>query len=205
MALFLNDKVLVTIKGRCYGQRILLTNTYRVAQTGAPLESANLQLGQLNEQIANAAGGSVLDAYRACLQGDYLSLEVISQVIAPVRTAYRSDIHTRLGQGGPGTVANDSAAVTLRTARAGRNQRSTKHIGPVPDGVSQSGLLMLPFKALLSTLGQSLATPIQIVANGLTFTTIVYHRGSNTYDDVEGWIVGDQSRVQRRRTVGVGE
>jgi hypothetical protein len=205
MALFLADKVLVTIKGRCYGQRILLTNMYRVSQTGAPLESANLQLGQLNDQVANKPGGSLLDAYRACLQGDYLTLEVISQVIAPVRIAYRSDVFTRPGLAGAGTVANDSGAVTLRTAKAGRNQRSTKHIGPVPDGVSQNGLLMIPFKGLLSALGESLSAPIQIVANGLTFTSIVYHKSTSTSDDVVNWIVGDQSRVQRRRTVGVGE
>jgi hypothetical protein len=104
------------------------------------------------------------------------------------------------------TVANDSAAITLRTALSGRNQVGTKHIGPVPDAASANGVLTGAYLMLLDALAQKLiqsATPagwgdtiISPVVADLKF-------GSNEL--VNSYIIGEQSRVQRRRTVGLGE
>ena len=205
MPLFLGDIVQTTVVGRCYSQRILLSLMWRVSQAGPPEESVNVQLGQLFDAIKVGGTHDKMTAYLDCLQTDYQMLGLRNQVVRPVRTAYRFDESVHLGTGGAGTVANDSAALTLRTAVAGRNQVATKHIGPIADGSSLDGRLTLAFRAKVATLGALLTQEVQIAVGGLTFTPVIFHRSTNTFNVIETYVVGEQSRVQRRRTVGLGE
>lgn len=205
MPLFVGDIVLATIKGRCYGQRILFTQTLRVHTAGDPGQSANFQLGLFAAEIGTGGPTDWLTAYRACLQADYTMLELRTQVVAPIRTAYRSDIFTGIGTGGVGTVANDAAAVTLRTENAGRNQVANKHLGPIPDSVSVQGELTNAYKIILAAFAVKLTQDVVVGAGPLTLRPVIFHRLTNTYNDVAGYAIGDQSRVQRRRTVRFGE
>lgn len=205
MPLFLNDIVLLTIKGRCFSQRILFTQTYRVAVTGGPGESANLQLGYLSAAWDHALVGGIFGKYALCLSTDYQSLETRTQVIAPVRLAYRSDVNVGLGMFGAGTVANDSAALTMRTEAAGRKEVATKHIGPIPDGASGNGVLELDYRANLVAFGSALRSDITDAGTGVSFKPVIYHPGAGDWSDITSFVIGEQSRVQRRRTVGLGE
>jgi len=205
VALFLNDICLLTVKGRCYGQRIILTQPYRVSTVGAPGENANVQLGYL------AAGWNSVDPtspfvhYMGCLSGDYQSLSIKTQVIHPVRLAYREDVQVSLGMGGAGTVANDSAAVTLRTDLAGRKEIATKHVGPIPDDFSINGVLTEVAKTRLVAFGSAIRQTITSATSVIKFTPIIFHRADKTWTDITGYVIGEQGRVQRRRTVGLGE
>lgn len=204
MPLFVGDIVQALVIGRCYNQRILLSQTFRVTQAGPPEQTAALQLQQLNSALAAPGDDNFRARYLDCLSTDYTMLAIRSQTIHPVRVAYVQTAAVHLGAGGVGTVANDSAALTLRTATAGRDQVATKHIGPIPDDASVSGVLTVSMQERLNLLGSVMTVPIQIAPAGLTFTPVIFHKATGTHNTITTHIVGEQSRVQRRRTVGLG-
>ena len=205
MGVALGDKVQVTFTGRCYSQRIILVQNYVVTQAAAPGDTYVFNMTSLINDLDTGGVRTIVPEYLALLNNDYTLITIKAQVIKPVRLAYVSKEVARPGTGGAGTVANDSACLTLRTANAGRDQVSNKHIGPVPDGVSVAGRLDVAYKADVAVLGDKMIASVQPVALGPIYTPVVYHRFPDTTDAVAGFIVGDQSRVQRRRTVGVGE
>lgn len=205
MPVFVGDIVKLSIVGRCYSQRIMLTNTYRVSQAGTPGTSVKQNLSSFIGAVDVAGAADIMTPYLDCLQGDYQSLSIRAQVIYPTRLAYVELESVHLGQGGEGSVANDSACLTLRTDGSGRNQIANKHIGPVPDVVSISGVLTPAFRAKLSTLGGAMTASFQPGGAGAVYTPVIFHKLNATSDNVTAWIVSEQSRVQRRRTVGLGE
>lgn len=205
MGVQVGDKVQVNFVGRCYSQRIMLTTMWRVAQAAAPGETYALNMTQLIDSLDVGGANSIVTPYLALLQEDYTLIRITAQAIHPVRLAYVAKEVARPGNGGAGSVANDSACLTLRTANAGRSQVANKHIGPVPDGVSLAGRLDVAYKALVATLGSAMTATIQPDPLGAIYQPVIFHRASELHDGVTGFIVGDQSRVQRRRTVGVGE
>lgn len=207
MPLALNDVLLVSLRGRCFGQDIILSHTYFVTTppAGAPTTMDSL-LATVNE-VLNVAPASLANTYRACLPTSYQLLETRAQRISPVRSAYRSQatVNAFGTHVDPATVANDSAAITMRTDFPGRDQVGTKHIGPIPDAVSVAGLLIAGYKATLQSLATALLTPIVLPAGGGTLTPCVFNQPTNTVTAVTASAIGEQSRVQRRRTVGLGK
>lgn len=205
MGVLLNDKVLVTFKGRSYGQRILLTLWYECIRAAPGGESLNLSMQKLRSLIKAGGAFDIETPYMKVLGNDYTLLEIKTQVIAPTRAIYFTQAITNVGNGGDQSVANDSAALTLRCDLAGRKFVGTKHIGPVPDGASVSGLLTVGYKADLSNLGDALVLPLTPLAPDAQYRPILFHRADLTSSPVTSFAIGDQSRVQRRRTVGLGE
>lgn len=205
MALELNDVVLVSFRGLCFGQRIILTHTYRIDAVNDPGQTVVQDLTDILTAIDVGGGDAVVPSYLACLPPQYQLTQLRAQRIYPIRSAYVPITKALAGtHEAPATVANDAAAITLRTDYAGRNQIATKHIGPIPDDASSAGLLIAGYKTLLSTLATKLLLTIDFGAAGQA-TPGIYHRSTNGFDAVESYILGDQSRTQRRRTVGVGE
>lgn len=200
------DIIQLTYFGRCFNQRIMLTHFYRYAGD----TSDGTYAADLDDMIDQASFGGAWglgDAYMACLPPQYAMEEMRAQVIAPGRQVY-------VGAATPGvvgthvsnaTVANDAAALTLRGPLARRSEIATKHIGPAPDNVSAAGLLTGGYVALMTSLANSLSTIRVGFMPGSTLTPIIYHRGSKTASIIFGIRIGAQSRVQRRRTVGLGE
>lgn len=203
----LNGIVQVSLLGRCFGQRIILTHFYRADDASPP--SATI-VGDLTELLSEiGAGGTApwTDQYRQCLPQQYTLEEKRAQLIYPTRSVY---VQVAVNQNGaheePATVANDAAALTLRTDKGGRRQVATKHIGPVPDNVNAQGLIIVAYRTLLTALGTAMMNPLVITTTGQTLIPVIYHRGQLTAsDDITSVRVGIQSRVQRRRTVGLGE
>ncbi len=206
MALAVNDIILTTIRGTCFGQRIIFTMTWFVSEAFES-DTTRLDLLRIAEVIAAPVPAALLTKYLACLPADYTANEIRVQRLRPTRSAYsvlslagRFGTHAEVA-----TVANDSAALTLRTPFAGRDQVATKHIGPIPDAVSSEGLLTDGYKAILNTLGQELSEPVIPVLPGGEITPCIFNRNANAAVEVVQFAIGDQSRVQRRRTVGLGE
>lgn len=200
------DIVQVNYRGTCFGQRIILDTTYIVIGNFPVLDSFFTDAQRIITAV-NAGGViAVKPSYLACLPASYVLDEIRVQKINGVRSAYFSN-----GFADPGThadaatVANDSACVTLRTQKSGRKQVANKHIGPIPDSANVAGLLTNAYKAILSALGTKLLTSGIPVGAGATIVPTIYHRADNTNDPVQQFLVGAQGRVQRRRTVGIGE
>lgn len=206
MGLLNNDIVQITWRGSCFGQRILLTHHYKILGDYNAATSIAQDLDDITNNIHPLGANDKTTVYLACLPPQYNLIEIRAQRIRASRSAYRAQGNAFPGtHASPATVANDSACVTLRTENAGRSQVSNKHIGPIPDAVSAAGVLTPAYKLLLSSLGSALVTAFAPVGSGSIVTPVVFNRTLLTSDVLNTYIVGEQSRVQRRRTVGLGE
>lgn len=204
MSAFVGDLANVLVVGRCYNQRIMLTLWYRCT-IGSGTEGLGTTLNDLMTAVGPAGVSPVFDKYLECLQNDYESAYLQAQIIRPVRTSYRRQVVTLAGMGGPGTVANDSAGITLRSDEAGRGKQGVKHIGPIPDGVSVEGRLTNAYLVKLDDLAEQMLAPFIIPAKATRWEPVLNHRATGTVTKLTTQGLGFTSRVQRRRTVGLGE
>jgi len=205
MAAIAGDKALVSFMGRCFGQRIILTLWYRYQ--GDTLGTSRTQdMLDLIAELLPAGTVDVQTDYMKVLGGDFKLEEVRAQFIAPTRYAYVAVATPGvIGLGGAATVANDSAALTLRSELGGRDQTATKHVGPIPDNFSDEGLLTPAATTKLTALAVKLTTQVTLGAGPEKWIPIIYHKATQTSTSVIAARIGAQSRVQRRRTVGLGE
>lgn len=209
MAQFSTDsKLLVSFYGRCFGQRIILTHHYDLNLIGGPIEVIyNDAMEQVIDQVESAGGSDIVTALRDCLPAQWRLEEIRAQVIWPLRYVIVSRAYDLPGvNAAAATVANDSAALTFRTERAGRRFVGTKHLGPVPDGASAAGLLTANYITTVNALGTVMMNPVVTTDGPLDWRPCIYNRDQPIGSPrIESFIVGRQSRVQRRRTVGLGE
>lgn len=205
MGLLNNDKVQVTYRGTCFGQEIILTQGFTVVGDFPVITTVSQDLDSINTDLVVGVLNTTLPNYLACLPGQYTNTAIRSQKVNAVRSAYRE-----IGTGGIGTnannatVANDSACLTLRGAFAGRAFISNKHIGPVPDASSAAGLLTLAYRLLVSALGVSMIQQWTPTGSGSLLVPSVWANPAANSLFLTAVKVGLQSRVQRRRTVGIG-
>lgn len=206
----LNDIVQVSFRGLCFAQRILLVRNYRVSK----LPTATTTVNDFSFDIANAfAVGGNLTAmtarYLACLSSAYAMRVIRAQVIKPNR--YRSVEVAREAPGtsGPANTANICAVITLNSERAGRDQISNVHIGPIGTADSLAGDIAAGAKGNLSEFADDLRTTLSLGANLGEITPIIYHARVPgpviAYDDIIDAVVQDTTRTMRRRTLGRGE
>jgi len=197
------------VRGTCHGQRILLTHHYILTDIiGSP--DYDVVSAQFLNHLANDVGGSDLIETKllACMPADYVLDAFEVQLIRPIRLAY-----TRKNRGTEGMhdetteTANQAAAITLKSAFAGRWAQCTKHIGPIPQGPTTqvNGLLANAYKVKLETLGAALLTPL--VTGLFTMSPCIKHpvgvHLGNT--PLLTQTIQTEIRVMRRRTVRVGE
>lgn len=211
MPLAQGDIFQVAAVGRCFGQRVMLTHNY-VLDSFNPGTTEDQARDSLILGVSNAVtGGDVLEStYLALLPEDYVLDYWRCQLIDPVRRAYIN--LTRNVQGTHGAVAhtvNCGIGITLRSNDTGRKEHCTKHVGPVPEDVTVmvQGLFTTAYKTVANTFLGSLLSHVIDAALGLDFTPIIYNKGEAplNYAVATMGFVGDTVRVQRRRTVGLGE
>lgn len=212
--LFAGDIVQISLRGRIFGQRILLTRFYKVtvpsdAALTVEQELAGLLAG-INATIP-AGGNELVSKYLTVMPNNY-SLETIrAQLVWPNRSVLVEQIADQTGQSlGAATVSNTAVVITMRTAKAGRNQVSNVHIGPVDNEVYSAGFVTGPAKPSYNLLGVRLAIPLTSQnIGGCTTVPVIYHAGQELpqliSDDIRTHVLQDTIRVMRRRTVGLGE
>lgn len=206
MGLLNNDWVQCTWRGTCFGQRIILTHHYLVVGDWGVATTVAQDLAQINSELDVAGAFDPTTDYLACLPPQYTLNEIRSQRIKANRSVYRSlaKVATVGTNANPATVASDAAAITCRGSNAGRSNLSVKKIGPVPDAASAAGLLTAPYTALLTALGSRLVQGFTPAGSGSLLTPIVPHADKVTFEILNNFLVGPESRVNRRRTVGLG-
>lgn len=207
MGLLNADLVNVSFRGICFGQQIILSRMYTIVGDFPVGTSVATDLGSILTQLLPGGLNDVATPYLACLPATYTLQQVQAQRWKPTRSAYVPNalvgfVGTNVGAA---SVANDAAAITFRTALAGRSHTGTAHIGPVPDTASVAGLLTAAYTALLGTLGQALLNSFSPPTSGSVVAPVLWNRATNTIDFLQNFIVQSTSRVQRRRTVGVGK
>lgn len=207
MALLSGDRILLSLRGTCFLQRIIMTQWYHVNADFPVPNTLTQDLQAILAAVAPAGPSDLATPYLALLSADYTLNEIRAQRIFPSRSAY--EVNTLVGAtgtfAGQCTVACDSAAITLHTPIAGRNQVSVKKVGPCPDGASAAGMITAPYRVLLQTLAVTMLTDI-LPGGGLpSLTPIIQHPGGIFFDRLTGLRIGTTSRVMNRRVVGRGE
>lgn len=202
----LTSVVRVNWYGRCFGQRIMLTTGY-IKEAGAINLSVQTEMNALIDEMLVGGQLDILGTYMALLPADYALEKITAQVVQATRfSMIQRNVTTNGTHAAAATVANDSACITLSGELAGARNRSNKHIGPIPDAASASGLLQPGYVALLSALGAKLVTTLILPAGAETYVPCVINTPPIVGVGVlDRHTVGPQSRVQRRRTVGLGE
>lgn len=207
MAIGINSLIRVNWLGRCFGQRIILTTGYKKTEVPGALDDEAELNGVIDDLIVGGAVDLLTD-YMACLPASYSLEEVRAQQVYIQRlTAVQRVIITPGTHASPATVANDAACITLKGPLAGAKYRSNKHIGPIPDAASASGLLVAGFKTKLDALAGAMLTPV-VLAGGQRYVPHVFKINNDLTQHnsiLNQYSLGLQSRVQRRRTVGLGE
>jgi len=210
MSVAANDIFQVTAVGQCFGQLIMLTHYYAVTATGGGISEATASNELIDKIRAGGGGADVWEtAYTNVLATEYTLDYWRAQKIAPVR--YVGAIQNRgiAGTSGHGALtANTQGSVTFRTVLSGRDQVATKHVGPLGNTatVMEGGLLKAATQAALVTLATAMRQVIVITAGGTTFEPCIFHKAPpGSYTLINSALVGDTTRVQRRRTVGLGK
>ena len=202
-----DDAIRIQFRGRCFGQQIIMDLSY-VVTVGAPAQPTDTTLLDLLDAV-QAAPTNIRANYLACLPPEYTLDEIRAQVVFPNRSAYVSYFPAAGTVGtnaNSATVSNDAAAITRRTAIAGRNQTSTLKIGPAPDAVSVAGRLTDAYRTILATLaGSTLVLVTGPVSTAQMVPVILNKDGVAAGRLLRSYRVGIYSRVNRRRTVGIGE
>lgn len=207
MPIVAGDIVSISVFGRVYGQRIIMTRNYQV-NTATSGGDTRTQLQAIGNQYKSV--GQVVEAYLGLMPEQYQGDVVRSQVIYPVRSSFVDVQMTNTGTIDTPEALNQSAAgITLQTPKAGRSQRATIHIGPLPVDSVQSGTLTAGYVTLLNTLGARFLTQLSTTGPGaVAMTPIIYHRNGDgplqKSDPVTGYSVNDELRTMRRRVVGRG-
>lgn len=208
----LNDVYYVAFAGTYASQRILLTHHYQITAITPPVDYDVAAQVLATALRGGVGGGDLIETkYLACLPTTYELDFIRVQKVKPTRLVVKDTL-----RGVPGThedeanTGNLAGTITLRTDFAGREQVSTKHIGPIPtsDGVNQNGELSAPFKVKLQTLGTALLQSYSDLVTGITFTPVILHPTDIDPPDTDvlkSGIVGSQTRVMRRRTLRFGE
>lgn len=205
LTIAINDLVRVNFIGQCFGQKIVLTHAYRKSAGNTALDFLT-ELGALVDELKVGGGVDLLTPYLACLPDDYQMVQIDAQKIKTTRyIKYSSPTVVNGTHISPATVANDSACITLKGELASRRSISNKHIGPVPDAVSNSGLLQAAYRTKLATLAEKMLVDMTVAGVNVYKPCIINGPNAIGYTEVEFYSIGLQSRVQRRRTVGLGE
>lgn len=207
MALMANDILHFSFRGNCFGQRIMLTQWYRASGIGNPSTTLQADFAEWRGLIDGVAVNDLTSQYLALFGSAYELNELRFQRIRPTRSAYSSFVPTATAgtfDGETGTAAN-SAAITYRTALAGRSQVSTKKIGPLPEDASVSGLIADTYAELLSLFAVNLQSDIALPVAGVTLTPGIYHPNDFSFTPYASFILQDTSRTMSRRVVGRGE
>jgi len=208
MTVALNDLFAVAAVGSCFNQRIMLTHHYAVSFVGSSTNEA-VVTNDMVDALRGGGGGDAWETlYRALMPADWTLEYWQVQKIAPVRYAYQKASRGVAGTHAATTeTANQSAILTLRTALAGRQDISNKHIGPIPQdaAVQVNGTLNAAYKTLLGNLGTAMLALLTGPATGTVWYPVVRHNTPpNSFTQVLTFATGDTVNTMRRRTVGRG-
>jgi hypothetical protein len=198
----------INLDGTLYGQQILLTTHWQVVTVTPEISFDDDELfTELNTIIDGVAG--IATQYTSCACPNLMGIKQVSQVLHPARFIRRVDtlIHDAGVVEGDSLPPNVSAAITLRTDTAGRDQMGTKHIAGMPPDFTANGLITVAGMGAYEGLATALITPMTATVDGsaVVCAPVIYRRTAPAESPIlSNYIIGDTSRVERRRTVRLG-
>lgn len=192
-----------TIRGVLNNQEVMSVFHYKMIGAAAP--DITLLMDGVNAVLG--AAGSLYARWIDYVNNALVSVKTRIQVIYPVRYAYFEYTQAlTVGQGaGLAAPQNVSAAITRRGVDAGRGNIGTIHMPGVNANDIGSGNIVGGAIAKLTLIGsESNVTRASGVA-GVDILPILYKRSApGASVPPVSFIVQSSSRVERRRTVGLG-
>jgi len=193
----------LTCEGRLAGQRVMNVFHYFMQLEGGVDDGHQECLDLMNTL---QAGGGFWDKYLACLSADCIEMHMYAQWITDVRFAYvTSPVPDATGLAGqPALPPNDGAAITLRGDLADRHNLGRKAIPGVFQDYVVNGNLVLIYFGLLEDFCDKIVLE-QVNPSGAEYLPIIFNRATPELSPVITEAFPQHtSRVERRRTVGVG-
>lgn len=190
----------VSIKGRFENQVCLSVMHYKIDSAGG---TADGDLAIDTFDAAFNAAGSFVGFYLAACHADYVCDQVVYQWIKPTR--FRRVTKNPIGANGAVAGAkmppNVSFAISKLGIHATRHGRGTLHMPAVPSAHVVGGTLSVAGGLAYLPIAQGVS---QTFLAG-SFIPVLLNRGNFALsEDVVNGRVETTSRVQRRRTVGLG-
>lgn len=203
-----NDSIVQAIlRGRQANQECMNVLHYRPADP--PAGDIADGLGNLEEirAILDINPGGWSDLLSQCCQEDFTIDYVQLQYIWPTRMSYyRVAAEVLAGiRVGPPAPPNVQASVTFQGDAVGRHNRGAMRIpGLLAEDVTE-GRISASLAADLNTLGDFLLTPFTPPTSALEYELVIFQRlAPGASLPVTHKTVQTTSRVERRRTVGLG-
>lgn len=194
---------------RMNGQRLMNVLHYRLYVSGASIVDGDDIIPEFHDTFFSAAGGP-LTLLKAISSSAWTYESTVYQWIHPVRYTSTGSV---VGAGAGGVAGtslpqNVQATITKQAVIATRHGIGAMHIGGLPSSAVVAGMLSEGYKAGLAELAVALITDVDVsaVANALTLDPVILRKDAPALSyEYGGATVQNTARVQRRRTVGVGE
>jgi len=209
----LHDIMLVTVRGRCFNQRFMLTHTLAcqvVTGVQAPITA------QLDVIDKLKAGGTldIVTPYAQCLNTSCNIDLITAQILTSERMRESKLVQDVDGSAGAAEVCNLATALTFITQRSGRGQIANKHIGPLATGTGETlivdGVLTDAYKDEIDDLGTAMLGNPSTNAGNASWSPCIVHRSTDPVE-IEGYTLIDSYfyrgivSSQRTRVIGKGE
>jgi len=144
------------------------------------------------------------------LTGDYLEFLMDSAILDTVEAVqvvgggnFFVNVLNELGlMTGQQLPPQCSPLISFYTTSIGRDQHSRIYLPPPNETANDAGALENGYQGSLQTFGEALASISGSTAG--EFNQVVFHRESETSDDIAFAVVREDFKTQRRRVVGVG-
>jgi len=192
----------VAIRGTLFGQRTLSLFHYRY---NTNVNAANgFPIIDLLATILNDAGGLVENYAACCSQNltiDFLSIQKVHP--APRIRRYNFDPSAPTGTNIAACLSpNHACAITRQADEATRHGTGTLHMPAVPVTFMEDGLITGAADAAYTTLAEEML----VHQDGGLWVPVLYNRVAPADSlNITRTTVQNTLRVQRRRTVGLGE
>lgn len=204
--------MLLSIRGKCFGQRIIHVRTFRSFGNATISGSPQSLQSEFIDLVKPGAAKDMVTPYAKCLSENWQADEIRAQLIHPIRYAYTGVSINTEGEGGVANTANVNASITASTDRAGRGEVANYKIGPIGYANSAGGLLSNALLAKLNDYSQTFMTQVQIHGgNASLWFPCIFHRKKRQlpapeyYSDIIDAAPFGETRVKVRRTVGRGK
>lgn len=212
MPVNLNDIMSLSFRGKFNNQRILFTHNYVCTQAPSAAKTPTEVSAAFAGEFTTGFKVAYTDKYLAMMPDSEYVMDIIrAQLIYPTRYVFWDTTVNYPGTGpDTGAAPNLAVAILLRTDKAGRDQTSTKHIGPMPVAFNDLGNLTAPAKTAALAFGDQLVTGLDLSADGNgKWYPVVFHKKPagvpSTFDMLLTRTVQTTTRTERRRTLGFGE
>jgi len=193
------------IRGRHEGQEVMSIFPYRY-NSQSPLNDGAAAIEAFHINFAGALG--VWQKWRECVSALVVGIRLQYQWTHLDRFAYVEKIPA-IGEtgtvGGDAYPVNVSVAITKRTQNAGRAQVGTLHMPGVPITFATNGVIQAAATDTYTQLRLKMVEAISTANPAAEFLPVLFHKTAPALSPAfNQTALKPFTRVQRRRTVGVG-